>query len=305
MMPVEKLTGGHNQTMRTSEATSRFLSRPAAKKWSPKTRESYYWAFSYLQSNELPDDTETLESLLGLAADRLSESSLHDVWRRWRTFYRWAAQRLETRNPIERIDPASGRVDFLLEKPKSPVLWPRILTTEQIRTLFQNGCSTRRDQLMILVPLDMGLRLSEVAQLSKMALSPEGVRITGKGKKTRIVPISQDLCSELRHTGGSSDSPWTDKEDRPLVHSGVKSAYRRIFANAGIKAGAHSLRHTFATRYLRRGGAVWALQRILGHSSVNTTEIYLHMVADDLVRDHRMVSPLEEWTSCLAQMAAD
>ena len=287
--------------MKTSDATCRFLNRPAAKKWSPKTRESYNWAFGYLRADDLPEDTETLELLLGVAADHLGESSLHDVWRRWRAFYRWAVRRLGTANPIERIDPASGHVDFLLEKPDVPSALPRILSPQQVHGLLEQGCLTPRDRLMILVPLDMGLRLSEVAGLSKELLSPDGVRVQGKGKKTRIVPISRELCAELANTG-SAHHLWLGKKRKPLSQTGVKSAFRRIFARAGIKAGPHSLRHTFATQYLRRGGAVWALQRILGHASVSTTEIYLHLVADDVIRDHRQVSPIQEWTNPMRQL---
>ena len=287
--------------MNTSDATSRFLNRPAAKKWSPKTRESYLWAFNYLRAVELPEDTETLELLLGVAADHLSESSLHDVWRRWRTLYRWAVRRFGVSNPIERIDPASGQVEFLLEKPNVPDSLPRILRNEQVRELLEHGCATRRDRLMVLIPLDMGLRVSEIAQLSKDSLSLDGVRIKGKGNKTRIVPISRELFSELENTG-STDYVWLGKMRRPLMPAGVKSAFRRIFRRAGIKAGPHSLRHTFATQYLRCGGAVWALQRILGHSSVSTTEIYLHLLNDDVIRDHRQVSPIREWTAPMKRL---
>ena len=154
---------------------------------------------------------------------------------------------------------------------------------------------------MVLVPLDMGLRVSEVAQLSKEALSADGVRIRGKGNKPRIVPISRELFWGLEGTG-SPDGLWIGKVQKPLAPSGVKSALRRIFHRAGIKAGPHSLRHTFATQYLRRGGAVWALQRILGHSSVSTTEIYLHLLNDDVIRDHRQVSPIREWTAPMSRL---
>ena len=87
------------------------------------------------------------------------------------------------------------------------------------------------------------------------------------------------------------------KKQSPLAPDGVKSEFRRIFHRAGIKAGPHSLRHTFAAQYLRRGGKIWALQRILGHSRVTTTEIYLHLINEDVIRDHRQVSPIQEWTA--------
>ena len=71
---------------------------------------------------------------------------------------------------------------------------------------------------------------------------------------------------------------------------------------AEIKAGPHTLRHTFATEYLRRGGKLWALQRILGHADVRTTEIYLHLVGEDLVKDHREVLPVREWMAPMGRL---
>ena len=276
----------------TNDAIKRFLARPKARMWSPRTSESYRWAFGYLNTTAWPD-TETLELLLGLAADRLGPTSLRDVWRRWRAFFRWADRTLGVANPLERID-HTGQVTWLLDPPATPDSLPRILSRAQLHDLLDRGCKSRRDRLMVLVCLDMGLRLSEVASLSKPALSPDGVRITGKGRKTRIVPISQDLLTELLFCG-SPDHLWLGHRHRPLSRDGVKTAFRRIFHRAGIPAGPHSLRHTFATEYLRRGGDLYRLSRILGHSDVRTTEIYLHLVSADLVEDHRRVSPVREW----------
>ena len=130
--------------------------------------------------------------------------------------------------------------------------------------------------------------------MTKTALSPDGVRVTGKGLKTRIVPISQALLAELHFFGGP-EHLWVGALNRPLSRDGVKTAFRRIFDRAEIKAGPHSLRHTFATTYLRRGGDLYHLSRILGHSNVRTTDIYLHLVSADLIEDHRRVSPVREW----------
>ena len=173
---------------------------------------------------------------MGAAADHLSEASLHDVWRRQRTLYRWASRRLEISNPIERIDPASGHVHFLLEKPRVPEAFPRILSHEQVQDLLHEGCASRRDRLMVLIPLDMGLRLSEIAHLSTDSSSSEGVRIKGKGNKTRTVSISRELYCELENSG-SLEHVWLGKKQSHLAPDGVKSAFRRIFHWARIKAG--------------------------------------------------------------------
>ena len=135
--------------MKTTEAIHRYFSRPRARQWSPKTRESYAWAFRYLSAEELPTDTQTLELLLGPPVDHLSQTSRHDIWRRWRAFFRWCTRQFETINPIERID-SSGRSVFLLEPPTTPTSLPRILSTSQLHELLAIGCQSQRDRLMVL-----------------------------------------------------------------------------------------------------------------------------------------------------------
>ena len=82
----------------------------------------------------------------------------------------------------------------------------------------------------------------------------------------------------------------------------MKQAYQRIFARAGIHDGPHALRHTFATIYLRHGGNLANLQRILGHQNIRTTSIYIHMVTDDLVAEHHQLSPAREYAIAQQRM---
>ena len=148
---------------------------------------------------------------------------------------------------------------------------------------------------MVLVPLDTGLRLSEVAGLRKSELA-EIVRVLGKGSKIRHVPFSADLVDRLRRVGDESHI-WTAADGAPLSRGGVKTTYRRLFAASGVRGGAHSLRHTFATEYLRGGGDLYRLSRIMGHSTTRITERYLHLLVDDLVEEHRRLSPALKYLS--------
>lgn len=277
--------------MNTGTATAAFITHARARKLSPRTIEAYTWAFGYLRHlQDLPQIPETIEQVLANAADRLAQESLWDLWRRWRTFFRWAADRYDVINPIERVNPRTGQVQLTVDRPIRSKPLPKDLTPNQVHELLEHGCRSRRDRLLVILPLDTGLRLAEIAGLQKTNISPEVIRVLGKGRKTREVPLSQEVLHELMFLG-NPDTPWTDRSRRPLSLNGIKTAYRRLFARAGVDAGVHSLRHTFATMYLRRHGDLYRLSRILGHSDVKTTAIYLNLVHEDLVDEHRRVSP--------------
>ena len=87
---------------------------------------------------------------------------------------------------------------------------------------------------------------------------------------------------------------WTGLKGSLTFH-GVKLAYRRLFDRAGIrvpKKGAHTLRHTFATMWLRYGGGLRQLQAIMGHKHVETTMIYVHLAGRDVLVEHTRYSPV-------------
>ena len=92
---------------------------------------------------------------------------------------------------------------------------------------------------------------------------------------------------------------WIGKQGKPLTHYGVKEVFLRLFEKAGIggkKAGPYAIRHTFATWYLRNGGGVRQLQEILGHQSIETTMIYVHLAGLDIQADHaRLIRRSRRW----------
>ena len=115
----------------------------------------------------------------------------------------------------------------------------------------------------MLLILDTGIRLTEVASVTKDNLGVDTLRVTGK-RRQREVPISQELRILLNELGDDAH-PWTSaRSNRPLTRAGVQWAYRRIFGRVGIPGGAHRLRHTFATQYLRNNGSIVHLQRTSG-----------------------------------------
>ena len=154
---------------------------------------------------------------------------------------------------------------------------------------------------MVLLILDTGIRLTEVASVTKDNLGVDTLRVTGK-RRQREVPISQELRILLNELGDDAH-PWTSaRSNMPLTRAGVQWAYRRIFGRVGIPGGAHRLRHTFATQYLQNNGSIVHLQRILGHADIKTTQIYLHLVTNDLVEEHHRVSPTQHWLAATSSL---
>ena len=164
-----------------------------------------------------------------------------------------------------------------------------------------------RDHAIVALMMGAGLRVSEVAALpiSRLVEGADGellIHITGKGDKDRTVPCGADLAGIVkRHLAAEgrtldqrdTDPLFTTKDNarrhrdyQALTPAAVDFRLRRLLAAAdveGKRVSCHSLRHTFAIRYLRSGGDLRVLQKLLGHSSIATTERYVdHLKLSDL-----------------------
>ena len=202
----------------------------------------------------------------------------------------------------------------LLESPKKPEHLPAVLTLQEVDALEaaidQSLPEGRRDHAMIEVLYSCGLRVSELCglQLSDLFLDEGFLRVTGKGNKQRLVPVSPKAVGELRR--------WIDErrliDIRPGEEDYVFVSHRRgrhlsritVFHNlqvyarqAGIEKNIspHTLRHTFAIHLLEGGANLRAIQAMLGHESIATTQLYTHLdrsflreqVLCHLPRNHR------------------
>ena len=159
--------------------------------------------------------------------------------------------------------------------------------------LLLAAAHNERDRALLLVVLDCGLRLGEVANLRRASLRDGWMVVEGK-VGDRPVPVSDELAETLT-TLGEGDHVWIGRFAKPLTQHGIQMAYKRMFLRAGIsgpKIGPHTLRHTFATMYLRAGGGVRHLQAILGHQDIETTILYVHLAGNDVLADHAQYSPM-------------
>ena len=137
--------------------------------------------------------------------------------------------------------------------------------------------------------LDAGLRVSEACDLPwrQVNLADLTIRIRGKGSRDRIVPITDITAAQLLRDHDER-SPWTVPHladpmqhlDRHYVGYVCRSLGREI----GVRLHPHALRHTYACACLRAGLTIYDVMRLLGHSSIETTAVYLHVQPDDLAR---------------------
>jgi integrase/recombinase XerD len=161
-----------------------------------------------------------------------------------------------------------------------------------------------RDRAIILSLVDTGMRASELCNLHIYDADLRNHRITvqGKGKKERVVAISPRTAQVLwRYQSTRPDVRPTAhlfvvRDERPLDRDVLRRLLKRIGDRAGVlNVHPHRFRHTFAIAFLRNGGNVYVLQRMLGHSSLDMVKRYLAIAQADVQDAHRDASPVTNW----------
>ena len=184
-------------------------------------------------------------------------------------------------------------------------------TPEQVHRIVHfkpQGKTQHRIHTIACLLLDTGLRIDESLSLRREHVDMENLllRVIGKGRKERVVPMSFEMRKVLwkwmrsgeRNRG--NDIPTSD-----LVfptRTEVKLEYRNMLRDFkilgrklhvdGVRVSFHTLRHTFAVNYIRNGGDVFRLQRVLGHSSLEMTRRYVNLQTSDLQAVHERLSVL-------------
>ncbi len=173
---------------------------------------------------------------------------------------------------------------------------------KRIVAVKPKGDHQRRLHLFVLLLLDTGCRISEALSVRVRDIDFDDLLVTldGKGRKQRVVPFSFALRKALyryvtdkaRKTDNLLLATRTDTElSRNNSLRDVKALCRELGFNPPART-LHAFRHTFAVNYLRRGGSVFHLQKVLGHSSLEMTRRYANLVTADLQAVHERVSLL-------------
>ena len=188
----------------------------------------------------------------------------------------------------------------LLESPRPGDRLPQVLTTEEVDKLEAaidlSKWEGQRNKAIIEVLFSCGLRVSELVtlHLSDLYLEEGFIRVLGKGNKERLVPISECATEQLRLwfkdreimkiKPGQEDFVFLNRRGSHLTRTMILIIIKQLGFMAGIKKtiSPHTLRHSFATALLEGGADLRAIQAMLGHESIGTTEIYTHIDVSQL-----------------------
>ncbi|HET8941272.1 MAG TPA: tyrosine recombinase XerC [Rudaea sp.] len=223
----------------------------------------------------------------------LSPGSLRDMLSAYRSFYRYLAREGEAPT-----NPALG-----VRSPKAPRKLPQVLDVDEVGALLDfpaDDPEAIRDRALFELLYSSGLRVSELTGVRWRDLDlDEGlIRVTGKGSKTRIVPVGRKAIDALV-TLREQDSPATDdplvhgRLGKPLTPNGVRARLKRRARDQGVwkRVYPHLLRHSCASHVLESSGDLRAVQELLGHADIGTTQIYTHLDFQHLARVYDAAHP--------------
>ena len=252
-----------------------------------------------------PSDVDAMtvrEYLYWLDQRREQKSSMARKLAALRTFYRYL-----NRTTGRGVNPAAE-----VRTPKLPQRLPRVLTKDDANALMEfpegDGLAARRDRAILETLYSTGARVSELVGMDRADLDlREGlVRLRGKGRKERIVPIGDvaiEAIKEYHAALSRHPSPVTrhPKHGQPVFCNArggrlTARSIARFVANyssrlAGGRVSPHALRHSFATHLLDEGADLRAIQEMLGHASLATTQKYTHVAMDQLMKVYDQAHP--------------
>lgn len=212
-----------------------------------------------------------------------------------RSFYGYLCNKVHVleENPVKDMD-----------SPKLKKTLPRYLTLEESMALLDSvdGPNRERDYCILTLFLNCGLRISELIGLNRSDIQGEALHVLGKGNKVSIVYLNEACQAALEQylavrrpiTGRDEDALFLSQQNRRISRSMVHALVKRHLLEAGLDSthySSHKLRHTAATLMLQNGVDVKAVQEVLGHEHLNTTEIYTH-IDNEALRVAARANPL-------------
>lgn len=212
-----------------------------------------------------------------------------------RSFFNYLTQKahLLEDNPVKELD-----------SPKLKKTLPKYLTLDESLELLGSvdGPNRERDYCILTIFLNCGLRISELIGLNLSDIQDEALRVLGKGNKVRIVYLNDACLAALAQylavrrpiSGRDQNALFLSSRNQRVSRSTVHALVKKHLSHAGLDStqySTHKLRHTAATLMLQNGVDVKAVQEVLGHEHLNTTEIYTH-IDNEALRVAAQANPL-------------
>ena len=212
-----------------------------------------------------------------------------------RSFYNYLTNKMHLlrENPVKDID-----------SPKLQKSLPKYLTLDESLTLLDavDGKNQERDYCILTLFLNCGLRISELVGLNLNDIQEDALRILGKGNKIRIIYLNEACQDALKRylevrrpiQGRDANALFLSSRNERISRSMVHAMVKKRLSEAGLDSAqysSHKLRHTAATLMLQNGVDVRAVQEVLGHDHLNTTEIYTH-IDNEALRVAAKANPL-------------
>lgn len=226
----------------------------------------------------------------------LTGRSLQRLLSALRGFFAWLISQHELKS-----NPAAG-----IRAPKSPRPLPGTLDVDQMARLLDIGATdvlALRDRAILELFYSSGLRLAELAglDLGDLDLGDGAVRVTGKGSKTRVVPVGRHARAALERwlaerraiPGPDETALFVGRNGRRLAPRAVQARLKAWARRQGldISLHPHMLRHSFASHLLESSGDLRAVQELLGHADISTTQIYTHLDFQHLAQVYDAAHP--------------
>ena len=253
---------------------------------SPSTLEWYTHSFKWLRT-ECPSQDELKDAVLRMREKGLKATGCNSAIRAINAYLKWSGSSLK------------------VPQLKEPQLVLPTFTASQVSRIVTwkpKGQYQRRLHLLVLFLLDTGCRITEALTLRVNEIDFDNLLVTldGKGRKQRVVPFSFELRKGIfRYLADYSRkadfllfaSRNETRLGRRVMLRDVKLLCKRLGFTPPRRT-LHAFRHTFAINYLRRGGSVFHLQKVLGHSTLEMTRRYANLATEDLQAIHERVSLL-------------
>lgn len=282
-----------------SELRKKMIRAMQLKDFSPKTQESYLAAVKGLaryckKSPDILTKEEVEDYLLYLKKDGKSTSTRNVVICGLKFLY----------------EKTLKNDDIFLNFPerRRPKILPEVLSMAEVEKIL-DAPGNLKHRVILMTTYSAGLRLSEVASLKVNHIDSDRMQIRieqGKGCKDRYTILSKTLLEELRvYYKSYRPTDWlfySKKRDTPISRVSIQRIYKNAKAKADITKGRgiHTLRHCFATHLLEAGCDLRKIQMLMGHRSLSTTMVYLHVCNSAL---SKIISPLDHMQTTQDQTA--